>query len=561
MSYELVIRNARIVDGSGADAWIGNVGIAEGKIAFVGPSSTVGDEIVDAEGLVLAPGFVDIHTHYDAQLTWDPAATPSPEMGVTTVVIGNCGFGIAPCKPEHRDLTLRNLTKVEGMPLDALLQGVRWRFESFAEYLESLEMGGLVPNVAAFANHSCIRTFIMGADAAKREANAEEIKAMAHELETALAAGAIGLGTSTLESHNGEGGVPMPSRFASPQEFRAFAEVLGRFGRGALQITKGESPSIEFMEELAEISRRPIQICPMLQDPGHPEAVFEFMDAYAAAAARGNDLYGQVSPFPEIMDFTLFEPYPLESLETWRPAMAAKDTEALCAVYRDEGFRQRVREELTHAGAPFRFSNQWNSMRIKTPGSEESAKLMQATIAELAQERAVHPLDCMLDIALADGLKTEFTVGMFNSEESAVAELLRHPRSTIGLGDAGAHLTFFCQAGTGLYLLQKYVRKRKAMRLEEAVQRLTSQPAAALRIPGRGKIEVGAAADLVLFDADEVGLGPKCTVDDLPGGLERVHTPARGVRGVWVNGERVVDEHGALHPVNRPGLVIREFDA
>lgn len=561
MSHDLIIRNAFVVDGSGQPGYIANVLVDDGHVAAIEIGHSTAAHSVDAQGRVLAPGFVDIHTHYDAQLTWDPVATPSPEMGVTTVVIGNCGFGIAPCRPEHRDLTLRNLTKVEGMPLDALLQGVQWRFESFDEYLDALESNGLVPNVAAFANHSCIRTFVMGDDAARRQATREEIGAMAGQLHQAMQAGAIGLGTSTLESHNGEGGIPMPSRFATVDEFRAFADVLKYFKRGVLQITKGKTPSIDFIEELSARSGRPVQICPMLQDPGHPDDVFDCMEAYAAAAARGNQLFGQVSPFPEIMDFNLHQPYPLESLDTWRPAMAAEGKANLASVYQDDRFRRAVKEELAGAGAPFRFSNQWNTMRIKSAGSAASQAMMHATIAELADEQERHPLDCMLDIGLADDLATEFTVGMFNAEEDAVARLLRHSRSTIGLGDAGAHLSFFCQAGTGLFLLQRYVRERNDMSLEEAVMRLTRQPAEALRIPQRGRLEPGAPADLVLFDPDTVGLGARCTANDLPGGLERVHTPPKGVHGVWINGQQVVNERGETQRDSRPGKILREFDA
>lgn len=557
---DFVIRNALVVDGSGVSPSIGDVAVKGQRIAAVGGRGLRAASSVDGTGLVIAPGFVDIHTHYDAQLTWDPTATPSPQMGVTTVVIGNCGFGIAPCRPEHRDLTLRNLTKVEGMPLDALRNGVVWGFESFGGYLDNLEQNGAVPNVAALANHSCIRTYVMGTDAVRRAATTDEIERMAASLRDAMRAGAIGLGTSTLESHNGAGGVPMPSRLACEAEFRALAEVLGEFERGVLQITKGEKPSLEFIEHLAAVSGRPAQICPMLQDPGNPHHVFDSMRAYADAAERGLELYGQMSPFPEIMDFTLREPFPLEGLDTWSPAMAAEGDDALAAVYRKEAFRGRVKAELATRGAPFRFSNQWSSMRIKTPAGDTGRAVMGRSIAELAAIGGVHPLDYLLDLALADGLETEFTVGMFNADEDAVAELMRHEQSCIGLGDAGAHLSFFCQAGTGLYLLQRYVRERCDLTLEDAVMRLTNRPARAMRISERGRIAPGTFADLVLFDPETVGLGPRCMVDDLPGGLGRVHTPPTGVHGVWVNGCRVVENERLLGE-NRPGMMLRTFDA
>ena len=556
---DLVIRGALIVDGSGSEPATGDVAVLDGVISAVGKHGLTGTQLVDGSGLVLAPGIVDIHTHYDAQLTWDASASPSPQMGVTTVVVGNCGFGLAPCHPDHRDLTLKNLTKVEGMPLDALLNGVLWEFETFTDYLDMLVARGVLLNVAALANHSCIRTYVMGIDASQRRATPAEIKAIGDLLRDAMEAGAIGLGTSTLESHNGEGGVPMPSRFACDDEFREFARVLGEIGRGVFQITKGASTSIEFIEELSALSGRPVQVCPMLQDPGRPADVFDCMDAYAAATTRGRELYGQVTPFPEIMDFNLREPYPLESLASWQPAMAASGDEDLMAVFRDLGFREQVKAELKTAGAPFRFSNQWNTMTIQSKAPSERGALDKRSIAEMAQAQDKHPLDCMLDLALSERLETNFTVGMFNAEEDAVTRLLTHERACIGLGDAGAHLTFFCQAGTGLYLLQRFVRERGDLTLQDAIYRLTRQPAEAMRIGGRGSITVGAHADLFLFDADTVGIGARCMVDDLPGGLERVHTPPLGIHGVWVNGQRVVDASGSLVQQTLPGSVLRQF--
>ena len=297
----------------------------------------------------------------------------------------------------------------------------------------------------------------------------------------------------------------------------------------------------------------------MLQDPGHPADVFDCMDAYAAATTRGRELYGQVTPFPEIMDFNLREPYPLESLASWQPAMAASGDEDLMAVFRDLGFREQVKAELKIAGAPFRFSNQWNTMTIQSKAPSERGALDKRSIAEMAQAQDKHPLDCMLDLALSERLETNFTVGMFNAEEDAVTRLLTHERACIGLGDAGAHLTFFCQAGTGLYLLQRFVRERGDLTLQDAIYRLTRQPAEAMRIGGRGSITVGAHADLFLFDADTVGIGARCRVDDLPGGLERVHTPPLGIHGVWVNGQRVVDASGSLVQQTQPGSVLRQF--
>ncbi len=555
--HELVIKNAVVCDGTGAPAFEGAVSVSGGKVT--GMSTDLGDaaRTVDAQGLVLAPGLVDIHTHYDAQITWDNSTRPSPEMGVTTVVMGNCGFGIVPCRPEDRELTLRNLTKVEGMPIDALLAGVQWDFESFGEYLDSIESRGVVANVAGFAAHSNIRLYVMGKGNTEREATPEEIAGMQDVLRDALKAGAIGLATSTAESHNGDGGIPMPSRFAGPDEFRALLETLGEVPGRVFQITKGKGPDIEFLEEIAKGRGCSVQVCPLLQDPGQPGFVFEEMDKVTAAQTRGVEIYGQVSPFPEILEFTIENPFLLESIQAWRPAMAAGGGEALAGVYRDESFRQSVKDELANAGAPFRFSNQWNTMTITKGHSDASRALEGRDVASIANERGVHPLDCMLDIGLADNLETRFKCVVFNADEQEVKKLLAHEYSVVGLGDAGAHLTFFCQAGSGLYLLQNFVRKNRDLKLEHAIQLLTSQPADAFRISNRGRIKVGGNADLFLFDPDEAGIGERCVVADLPGGIERIHTPALGVHGVWVNGEQVANTEGLLPDPPRAGQVLR----
>jgi N-acyl-D-amino-acid deacylase len=556
--HDLVIRNALVCDGSGSPLFDGSVAVDGDQITAIGDASLSGRVQVVANGLVLAPGFIDIHTHYDAQITWDNTLTPSPQMGVTTIVMGNCGFGIAPCRPEHRDLTLRNLTKVEGMPLDALLTGVRWNFESFAEYLGAIENEGIVPNVAAFVGHGCIRTYVMGEDAARREATSAEIAEMQALFAQSLDDGAIGLGTSTLESHNGAGGVPMPSRFAAPEEFMAFSTVMRKAAKGVWQITKGATPDIEFLERLAAEAGRPMQICPMLQDPGQPEVVFDDMARISDASSRGSELWGQVSPFPEILEFSLREPYPMESITAWAPAMQAGDDDALRTVYSSDVFRAAVKAELSTRGGPFRFSNQWGTMTVT---QTESDTLRGRTVADIAAERGVHPLDCMLDIGIESNFEARLRCVLFNADEPEVAKLLNHKHSTLGLGDAGAHLTFFCQAGTGLYLLQRYVRERGAVKLETAIALLTSQPADALRIPDRGRIAVGKKADLCLFDPNLAGIGERCWVADLPAGLSRVHTPPRGIHGVWVNGQRVVDDSGLLASAPRAGSVLREFSS
>jgi len=564
--HDLVIRNARLYDGDGAAGKVGDLAVAGGRIAALGAAggaaggASVGEgrEEVDAEGLALMPGIIDSHTHYDAQVTWDPGLTPSPSLGVTTVVIGNCGFTIAPCRPGDRDLTLRNLTHVEGMSIEVLRRGVAWDFESFPEYLTALERRGAALNLAAFIGHSSLRTWVMGAAATERAATAPEVVEMCAIVAEAMTAGAVGFATSTAGQHNGEGGVPMPSRLADAAELRALVGVLGAAGRGVFMLTKGSGTTVAFLESLAAESGRPVMIAALLHNSTRPEQTFEELAEIGAAQARGHRLYGQVSCCPLTMDFTLRSPYLFEGLPGWKPAMAAEGA-ALAAVYADSGFRANVKADLEGSEAVRLFNGEWDKLNLLEAATPQYRELEHRDLAELAAMDGKHPLDWMLDCALAEDLDTIFTAVLLNSDEDAVGRMLRDPHASIALSDAGAHLTFFCDAGFGLYLMGHWSRDLGVLPLEEAVWQLTGRPAQIFGIPERGLLRPGYAADLLLFDPATVGRGPKQRVHDLPGGAPRLTTPAKGVHGVWVNGVKVADETGAHADAGRPGRVLREF--
>lgn len=560
--HDLVIRNARLFDGSGAAGKIGDLAVAGGRIAELGgPGGArvgAGREEVEAEGLALMPGIIDSHTHYDAQVTWDPGLTPSPSLGVTTVVIGNCGFTIAPCRPGDRDLTLRNLTHVEGMSLEVLRQGVTWDFETFPEYLAALERRGAALNIAAFIGHSSLRTWVMGAAAAERAATGAEIAEMRAVVLEAMAAGAVGFATSTAGQHNGEGGVPMPSRLAEDAELRALVGALGAAGRGIFMLTKGSGTTVSFLESLAAESGRPVMIAALLHNSTRPEQIFEELAAVGAAQTRGHRLYGQVSCCPLTMDFTLRSPYLFEGLPGWRPAMETEGA-ALKAVYADPGFRAGVKADLENSEAVRLFNGEWDKLNLLEAATPEYRDLEHRHLEDLAAVDGKHPLDWMLDCALAENLDTIFTAVLLNSDEAAVGRMLRDPHASIALSDAGAHLTFFCDAGFGLYLMGHWARELGIVPLEEAVWQLTGRPAEIFGIRNRGLLRPGYAADLLLFDPATVGRGPKERIHDLPGGAPRLTTPAQGVHGVWVNGVKVADETGAQDDARRPGRVLREF--
>ena len=559
---DLLIRGALLVDGSGADPRHADVTLSGGRIAEVGPPGSLSRarQEIDAEGLALMPGIVDNHTHYDAQVTWDPWCSPSPQLGVTTAVIGNCGFTIAPCRPGDRERIMRNLTQVEGMSLEVLRQGIDWQFESIADYLAFIERRGTVPNLAAFVGHSSLRTFVMGEEASRRAASPAEVAQMRALLVEGLKAGAIGFATSTSPAHNGEGGIPMPSRLADDSELQALVGALSDAPRSVFMLTKGGHTRIDFLETLAEQSGRPVIVAALLHNSTNPGAVFADLDAIAAARARGRKMVGAVSPCPLTNDFTLHSPYPVEGLESWRPLLALKG-EAFIAALRSAERRDAIRRELSQPAVFRLFNGEWDKVQVVETQRASHRHLEHRSIAALAREAGCDPLDFMLDLAIEENLDTVFSAVLLNSDEEAVARMLAHPASLVSLSDAGAHLTFFNDAGFGLHLLGHWVRERRVLSLASAVRKLTAEPAALFGLADRGLIRPGAWADLLLFDPSTVGRAGKTRVNDLPGGGARLLTPPVGVHGVWVNGTRVVDAHGdpvAMSPVDPwPGQLLR----
>jgi N-acyl-D-aspartate/D-glutamate deacylase len=546
--HDLVIRSALLVDGLGSPPRRGDLAVSQGKIQEVGKSSFSGKQTIDADGLALMPGIIDNHTHYDAQITWDPRVSPSPQLGVTTAVIGNCGFTIAPCRAADRELVMRNLTQVEGMSLEVLRNAIRWDFETVPQYLDLLERQGAAVNIAVFAGHSAIRTYVMGEAATQRVATDDEIAAMKTIVLEAMRAGAVGFSTSTSPAHNGEGGVPMPSRLADDKELRALAGSLKEAGRGVFMLTKGGHTRMEFLDQLSSECTRPVVVAALLHNSTNPDSVFKDLDAIRESNARGRRLVGAVSCCPLAMDFTLRSPYTFEGLQSWQPALPLKGS-AYEAKLRDKSFRDAVRLELA-TPAHFRlFNGEWDKVQVVESRRKEAE---QRSIAELARASGGDPLDAMLDLALEEDLDTVFSALLLNSDEAAVGRMLRHPASMVSLSDAGAHLSFFNDAGFGLHLLGHWVRERGVLTLEDAVRRLTSHPASVFGIRQRGALMAGYHADLLLFDPATVSRGPKRRVFDLPGGHPRLTTAAIGVEGVWVNGVRLSEE--AL-----PGRLLRDF--
>lgn len=559
---DLVIRGATVFDGTREERRERTDVIVEnGTIVAVGANleAPSGVTVVDSGGLGLMPGIIDTHTHYDAQVTWDPCLTPSPTLGVTTAIIGNCGFSIAPCRDRDRDLVMRNLTQVEGMALDVLRSGIEWDFETFPEYLNAIERRGIAANIAAFIGHSALRTYVMGEAATERPARQDEIQNMSTIVREAMHAGAIGFATSTAPQHNGWGGVPMPSRLADDREMEALVAAMAVSGRGIFMLTKGDYTDVPHLERLAAKIGRPVMIAALLHNPTNPMGTFDELDQIAQACARGHELWGQVSCCPLTMEFTLASAYPLEGLKAWSPAMKVSG-DALRLVVADPHIRQAVKDELEQPASVRLFNGEWDKIELTEAARAENRGLEHRTIASLAAEAGKHPLDWMLDFAISEDLKSLFTAVLLNSDEEAVGRMIRHPNASVALSDAGAHLTFFCDAGFGLHLMGHWSRSLGAISLEDAVHELTAKPAKIFRLRGRGRIAPGFAGDLMLFDPAEIGRGPKKCVHDLPGGAPRLTTDAVGLHSVWVNGIQVVDRDGRMLSEIRPGRLIRSFD-
>jgi N-acyl-D-amino-acid deacylase len=554
MEFDLVIRGGTIIDGTGAPRRRGDIGIQGGRVTALGEVRGHAAEVLEADGHVVAPGFVDIHTHYDAQILWDRMLTISPWHGVTSVVMGNCGFGVAPTRPEHRDLILRTLENVEGMSIDALRAGCgeTWPFETFPQFLDAIERRGSAINVAALIGHTPVRTYVLGEEATEREATSEEIARMRAIVAEALAAGAIGFATSKSPTHVGYEGRPVPSRAAALAEIETLAECLGDVGHGVMQATAGAGL---FTNEFAAIQRRmrrPVSWTALLAGMLGPDGHRRVLEQTSELQRQGVAVVPQVSCRPLVIEFQFRAPFPFESLEIFKPVSAA-DCEGKRRIYADPDFRRAFRERAEGRV----LGGRWADTVISECGSDPS--LTERNLAAVAAERGMHPADLALDIALATDLEARFRMAVANTDEVIVAELLQHPATVLGLSDAGAHASQLCDANFATHLLGHWTREKGVLELEQAVRLLTSRPAEVFGIADRGRLAVGRAADVTIFDPDAVGTSPLRRVHDFPAGADRLIAEAHGIRAVVVNGV-VLREDGAdrLDPEGPlPGQLLR----
>ena len=541
--YDLKIINATIIDGTGAPRFFGEIGINEKIIVERGKKLGTSKNIFDAEGRILCPGIIDTHTHYDAQLTWDNSASPSLDLGVTTALIGNCGFTIAPCKPEHRDLNMLNLTKVEGMSYNTLKEGIDWSYKSYKEYLNLLESKKLALNICSYIGHSAVRIWSMGEAAMEREATESEIIEMENIVKDAMSLGAIGFATSTFEGHNGEGGRPMPSRLASNNEISRLIQSMAHQGRGLFMLTKSNNTSIQDIESIMGNIKRPAMIAAILYNPTKKDWAISILNDIEKSSKKGYEFWGQVSCRPLTMEFTMNEPYMLEGLSSWKEYMTERDKDKKNNILKNIGFRNRVKEEIYDTTKNKLFVGDWEKIKLLKAINKNNINFEGMNINDISIKEKKDPFDWLIDNALTKYGKDDlFIAELLNSDNNEVKKLLLHNKSTVSLSDAGAHLSLLCDAGFGLDLLGKWSRDLNIMSLEQAIYKLTGKQADICRIPKRGKLLPGYYADMLLFDANEVGTSKSFRKNDLPAGSARLKVEPLGIYGIWVNGSNYLQE-------------------
>lgn len=560
MAYDLLIKNGFLVDGSGTPGYYGDLAVSGGKIAAMGKLEGAAKEVIDARHLVVAPGFVDVHTHYDAQLFWDPLATPSCWHGFTSVFMTNCGFGLAPCKPQDREYITRMLVKVEAMPLESLKAGVPWNWESYGEYLNALDQR-LGVNVMALAPHSTIRYHVMGDEARKRAATAAEIQAMQAVVAECIKAGAFGFSSSYGPVHFDGEGLPVPSRSATQDETVALARTLKDFHRGTVCVIPPGIPQIgmedmEYMKRLSHESGRPVVWNLLTQTWASPNHWRQVLDWTAEAFREG----ARVHPLSlcERFDITFtMRGAVFEDLPAWKSAITGSRSRKIANLSNPE-IRAAMQRDLDDP-APKVFSKRMQDVFISSVRQDRHRELVGKNMVEVGQMQNKTPLEALLDLAIAENLDTQFLIrGFANGDENAVRALTTDPYVLTGGSDGGAHIAFLCQVTYSSYLLSHWVREKKALTLEQAVRRLTFDPASLLGIPNRGLLKTGMAADLTIFDPDKVQAKEKEFVQDLPGGASRLIARSEGYHYTIVNGQPLLrdgEPTGAY-----PGRVLRSYE-
>ncbi len=566
ISGDLLIRNGTVVDGSGAPARQGDVAIRGGRI--VDPSAAKpGCPVIDAGGQVVAPGFIDIHTHYDAQVMWDPMATCSPWHGVTTVVMGNCGYTLAPCLPRDREYIMQMFARVEGMNANALHHGLDWRWESFDEYLDRVSDAGPGINIGTMVGHSAVRRFVMGEEANTRQADADEVQRMKALVREAISAGAFGFTTSFQRNHMGWDGQPVPSLLATYEEAVELASALSEFpGVGSTEIitrtaTQGETfedADRDLLISLARRTGRPVNWNELSQNPERGD-VWKTQLAFMEQAHREGAPVYAVSRCQSLdVTFNLAQADFFDRWPTWQSVLSRPIPEAMEALKTDQA-RAAMRQEAEAGDATLPDYRRFDRMVVLRSKTGRHAASEGQTLGALSEQQGKSPFDVLADIALDEELGTELAFrGVRNGDPKVVAEIVSSPYSLAGISDAGAHTNRLSGSYYSTYLLSHWVRETGVLSLEDAVRRLTSMQASVYGISDRGLLREGMAGDVTVFDLEALDWLPAERLDDFPGGESRLANRAQGYRAVIVDGEAIYEDGSDTG--RRPGRVIRSSE-
>ena len=531
MEFDILLKGGTIVDGSGGKPYRGDIAISGDRISAIGDlaGAEAGDTI-DCTGLAISPGFIDIHTHYDPQILWDPEITPTSWFGVTTAIMGSCGFSVAPMRPASRATMIETLGNVEAMSVDALKAGISWEFESFDEYLKAVERRRPAVNIAGFVGHTALRLHEMPEDP-HREAGKDDIKRMQASLEAAMSAGAWGLSTSKSPAHVGAGGKPVPSRMAGFDEIAALAEVLAASSKGVLQGVGGPGLDVPGFAKLAELSGRPVTWCSLHQgvDGGKH---WEYSRQTKELRDQGANIWAQMACAPIIGQFTLARPYVLNSVPCVGK-IAALPQEERIKFLSDPAWQLEAERQFAANVERRTYGVRFD--RIVIGESASHPELVGKVVADIAGGGS--PFGKMVEIALADDLATRFKLTMFNYNDEEVGKLLQQDSSMLGLGDGGAHTSQLCDSAFPLHLLGHFVRERQDFPIEFGVWRLTGHLADVFEIKDRGHLRQGYYADICVFDPATVDESPLKRVYDQPAGAERLIKEPIGVEHVLVNGQ------------------------
>ncbi len=555
MAYDLLVKNGRIIDGSGRPAFNGDVAVARGKIVELGRLDGPARRVIEADGRVVAPGFVDNHCHYDAQVLWDPLCTFSSHHGATTVIIGNCSLALAPVKAHERQKLAGMLSYVEAIPMDVLEAGVPWTWETYPEYMTAIGQR-LGVNVGTLVGHSAVRLYAMGADCSERPATDAELEAMRRVVREALEAGALGLSITRNMNHFDIAGTRIPAACAPESELFALADVLREAGTGVIQCGGGTNPELKdgLLSRLSQACGRTVMYNTLLEQARQPGRWQTHLAHVEATVKQGIRAIPLCNPGSVVNRFTMKNCQVFRSMPTWLPILQGSDDEKLAA-YRNPEIRAKLRREVeAPLGPDSTFSKRWDLMIVEEPVLPKNRGLRGQHIAGIAKGQGKHPLDTFLDLAVEENLETVFSLGEINMDTEAVAQILGSPYAVVGLSDGGAHVQFHSNVSNPTRLLGYWVREKGIMSLELAVRRLTFDSASAFGIYDRGLLQPGMAADLVVFDPDTVRPVPEDVVHDFPSNGWRMRELAEGIHYTVVNGEVLMEK--GTHAGSYPGRVL-----